>query len=97
LLVDDAGDYRGIVQTAEAYADTYEPDVPLADLARQTEVYVRPDMDISAILRVFSHFSVDDLAVVDEQHKLMGFVSEKYVNRRYVEELERSQREFFGE
>lgn len=97
LLVDTAGDYRGIVQTAEAYADTYAPDVPLSHLAKQTDVYVRPDMDISAILRVFSHFSVDDLAVVDDHHKLLGFVSEKYVNRRYVEELEQSQREFFGE
>lgn len=97
LLVDAGGDYRGIVQTAEAYADTYEPGVPLSQLAKQTDVYVRPDMDISAILRVFSHFSVDDLAVVDDHHKLLGFVSEKYVNRRYVEELEQSQREFFGE
>ncbi len=97
LLVDAAGDYRGIVQTAEAYADTYEPDVPLSQMAKQTDVYVRPDMDISAIMRVFSHFSVDDLAVVDDHHKLLGFVSEKYVNRRYVEELEQSQREFFGE
>ncbi len=97
LLVDGTGDYRGIVQTAEAYADTYEPDVSLAQLAKQTDVYLRPDMDISAILRVFSDFSVDDLAVVDDHHRLLGFVSEKYANRRYVEELERSQREFFGE
>jgi CIC family chloride channel protein len=35
--------------------------------------------------------------VVDEDHKLLGLLTEKYVNRRYVEELERSQREFFGE
>jgi CIC family chloride channel protein len=97
LLTDDLGDYRGIVQTASAYLDTLDPDTPLSQLAKQTEVYVRPDMDVAAILRVFEHFSVDDLAVVDEQHRLMGFLSEKYVNRRYVEELERSQREFFGE
>jgi CIC family chloride channel protein len=97
LLTDDRGDYRGIVQTAEAYVDTLDPDTPLSQLAKQTEVYVRPDMDIAAILRVFDHFSVDDLAVVDQDHKLLGFVSEKYINRRYVEELEQSQKEFFGE
>ncbi len=97
LLTDDRGDYRGIVQTAEAYVDTLDPDTPLSQLAKQTEVYVRPDMDITAILRVFDHFSVDDLAVVDERHKLLGFVSERYINRRYVEELEQSQKEFFGE
>lgn len=97
LLIDDIGDYRGIVATAEAYLDTHDIDTPLSQLAKQTEVYVRPDMDISAIMRVFEHFSVDDLAVVDDKHKLLGFISERYVNRRYLEELEQSQREFFGE
>ncbi len=52
---------------------------------------------MSAILRVFEDFGVDDLAVVDENHRLLGMLSEKYVNRRYAEEMERSQREFFGE
>jgi len=97
LLVDAKGDYRGIVATAQAYVDVLDTHTPLSQLAKQTEVYVRPDMDISAILRVFEHFGVDDLAVVDEQHKLLGLLTENYVNRRYAEELERSQREFFGE
>jgi CIC family chloride channel protein len=97
LLVDGNGDYKGIALTAEAWIETQETLTPLRELARQTEVYVRPDMDISAIMRVFEHFGVDDLAVVDEHHKLLGLLTEKYVNRRYVEELERSQREFFGE
>ncbi len=97
FLTDDKGDYRGIVPTAQAYIETLDVDTPLSQLAKQTEVYVRPDMDISAILRVFEHFGVDDLAVVNEEHKLLGMLSDKYVNRRYAEELERSQREFFGE
>lgn len=97
FLTDDKGDYRGIVPTAQAYVETLDVDTPLSQLAKQTEVYVRPDMDISAILRVFEHFGADDLAVVNDEHKLMGMLSEKYVNRRYAEELERSQREFFGE
>ena len=97
FLVDDHGDYRGIVPTAQAYIETLDVDTPLSQLAKQTEVYVRPDMDISAILRVFEDFGVDDLAVVDEAHRLLGMLTEKYVNRRYAEELERSQREFFGE
>ncbi|MEI9904069.1 MAG: CBS domain-containing protein [Asticcacaulis sp.] len=97
LLTDDHGDYRGLVPTAEAYIDGVDPDTPLGQLAKQTEVYVRPDMDIAAIQRVFEHFNVDDLAVVNEDHKLLGMLTEKYVNRRYAEALEQSQREFFGE
>ncbi|EGF93515.1 voltage gated chloride channel family protein [Asticcacaulis biprosthecium C19] len=97
LLVDGNGDYRGILPTAEAYQDKHDPDAPLSSLTQQTEVYVRPDMDISAILRMFEHFAVDDLAVVNEDHKLLGLLTERYVNRRYAEELEKTQREFFGE
>ena len=97
FLVDEMGDYRGVVPTAQAYIETLDVDTPLSQLAKQTEVYVRPDMDVSAILRVFEDFGVDDLAVVDEDHRLMGMLTEKYVNRRYAEELERSQRDFFGE
>ncbi len=97
LLTDDHGDYRGLLATAEAYIDSVDPDTPLSQLARQTEVYVRPDMDIAAIQRVFEHFNVDDLAVVDENHRLCGVLTEKYVARRYAGALEQSQREFFGE
>ncbi len=97
LLVDANGEYRGIVSTAQAYIDANDTLTPLKELARQTEVYARPDMDISAILRLFDHFSVDDMAVVGEDHKLLGLLTENYVNRRYAEELEQSQREFFGE
>ncbi|MGN6424464.1 MAG: chloride channel protein [Asticcacaulis sp.] len=97
LLVDAAGDYHGLVLTAEAYGEGVDPDGPASQIARQTDVYVRPDMDIAAIQRVFEHFGVDDLAVVSEDHKLMGLLTEKYVTRRYAEELEQSQREFFGE
>ena len=97
LLVDGNGDYGGILPTAEAYRDNLDLEAPLSTLARQTEVYVRPDMDISAILRMFEHFAVDDLAVVNEDHKLLGLLTERYVNRRYAEELEQAQREFFGE
>ena len=97
LLTDGQGDYRGLVPTAEAYVNDLDLNTPLSQLAKQTEVYVRPDMDIAAILRVFEHFSVDDLAVVDDGHKLLGLLTERYVNRRYAEALEQSQREFFGE
>jgi CIC family chloride channel protein len=97
LLIDGSGDYRGLVLTAEAYQDKLDLAAPLSTLAHQAEVYVRPDMDIAAILRMFEQFGVEDLAVVNEDHKLLGLLTERYVNRRYAEELEKAQREFFGE
>jgi CIC family chloride channel protein len=97
FLVDQKGQYHGLVFTAEAYIDQIAAHTPLLTLARQADVYVRPDMDIASVKRAFDNFGVDELAVVDKNRKLLGFISEKYVNRRYAEELERSQRDFFGE
>lgn len=97
LLVEKDGRYAGLVLTAEAYIDQIEPDTPIRHLSRQKDEYVRPDLDIAALQSAFDDFGVDDLAVVDAKHKLLGFITEKYLNRRYAEELEKSQREFFGE
>ena len=37
------------------------------------------------------------MAVADPEGTVLGLLSEKYVRRRYAEELEKSQRELFGE
>jgi len=37
------------------------------------------------------------MAVVGADGKVLGILSESYVRRRYAEELDKSQREIFGE
>ena len=97
VLVDHNGRYKGIVPTADAYIDGLDLSIKAQFLAIQPSLVARPDMDILELIQLFDEHSADDLAVVDAKGKLIGMLSEKYVRRRYVEELEKSQREFFGE
>ena len=46
---------------------------------------------------MFDLSEADYLAVVDEQRQVLGTLSERFVHRRYADEVEKSQREMFGE
>ena len=56
-----------------------------------------PDMDIAAVMTNFDEARTDELAVLSADRHVLGLVSETYVRRRYTEELEKAQRELFGE
>lgn len=45
----------------------------------------------------FDEARTDELAVLSAERHVLGIVSEIYVRRRYTEELEKAQRELFGE
>ena len=48
-------------------------------------------------MRQFDSSQSDELAVLDEQRHVLGVLSERFVRKRYAEELERQQRELLGE
>jgi len=97
VLTDADGAYRGIVQSAAAYAPTLDPAQLLAPLAGQTTDILHPDTGIEAILALFDAEGADELAVVDAGNRVVGVVSERHARRRYLEEIEASQRRMFGE
>jgi CIC family chloride channel protein len=97
VLVDGGGRYCGIVETARAYAPDLDVAEPIQALARLVDAPVAPDTRIDAILDLFEAREADDLAVVDGEGRVIGILTEKYVNRRYIEESEKSQGQFFGE
>jgi CIC family chloride channel protein len=97
VLLDDTGHYAGIVATAQAFAEGVDRDTPIADLARRPDETVRPDRNIAEVMQVFDRLGVDDLAVVDPDGTLLGLLTEAHVRKRYADELEKSQRELFGE
>jgi CIC family chloride channel protein len=45
----------------------------------------------------FDADQVDELAVVDADGVVLGVLSERFARKRYAEELEKAQRELFGE
>ena len=97
ILVDDDDHYAGIVTTADAYVDGIAVDACASSIARHPDETVEPDRNIGEIMQVFDRLGVDDLAVVTTDGVLRGTLTEAHVRKRYANELERSQRELFGE
>ena len=97
VLCDGAGHYAGVVQTASAYAEGRDPAATIATLAANREVALTPDIHIVEIMKTFDRTGSDELAVVAPDRRVLGILSETYVRRRYAEELEKAQRDLFGE
>jgi CIC family chloride channel protein len=97
VLVDNSGRYAGIVSTPDAFAEDAEPDDAIGKFASCRNQTLRPEQHIQAVMRAFEAASADDLAVVDEDGRVLGLLGEAYVTRRYATELERQQLMLYGE
>ena len=97
ILIGPSRTYVGLVPTALAHAATVDPTAPVGSIAILQDHALRPDDDVVAVMKMFDACEADDLAVLSEQGDVLGVLSEKYVRRRYAEEIEKSQRELFGE
>ena len=97
VLLDDAGGYAGIVATAQAYIDGVDQGAEIATLARRPDETIQPDRNVAEVMQVFDRLGIDDLAVTAADGALLGILTEAHVRKRYGDELERSQRELFGE
>jgi len=97
VLIDSEGRYKGIVVPATAYADGLDESAPVSTLAEAALAPLSPGADIAAVMARFDADQVDELAVVDEHGVVLGVLSERFARKRYAEELEKAQRELFGE
>ena len=96
VVTDGGGNYAGIVQTATAYSADLAEETPVGKLAA-CPTALHADMDIEQVMEAFDREQVDDLAVIAPGGAVLGAITEKHVRKRYSEELEKTQREFFGE
>lgn len=97
LLAGEDGAYQGIVITAEAYDPALDATMPARALATLADTAIPPASPLSTILERFEQLQMDDLVVVDERGCILGVLTEKYVRRRYAEEMEKQQAHLFGE
>jgi CIC family chloride channel protein len=97
-LVDAGERYAGLVQVAEAHAQT-PAEGTIQDLAHQTDAMLLPGMAIKEAVLAFDRAEAEALAVVDsyDDRRVIGLLSEAYALRRYAAELERRRREMLGE
>ncbi len=97
LLQDGSGQYAGLVPTAAVFADTGPGERVVSELAIFLNTVLSPEMSIAGIMEVFDASGADDLAVVDGERHILGMLTEKYVRKRYADEIDRSQRDLYGE
>jgi CIC family chloride channel protein len=97
VVVDEQDRYAGIVQTASVFAEGSTSTDPVETLAIQKKEVLSPDADIMATMAAFDAAGADEMAIVGSNGNVLGLLSESYVRRRYAEELDKSQREMFGE
>ena len=97
VLTDETGAYFGIVDTSHAFEPSLDKDVEIGTLATMQDVALQPAEDVRQAMKVFDAQGADFLAVISAEGEVIGTLSEKFVHRRYTDEMEKAQREMFGE
>lgn len=97
VLTDAAGVYFGIVETSRAYDANLADNDEVGTLATMEGVALKPEQHVREAMRIFDSNGEDFLAVVGDEGEVIGTLSETFVHRRYTDEMEKAQREMFGE
>ena len=97
VLVDSTDQYFGIVETPKAFDSATKADAEVGSLAIMRDVALHPAQDVRTVMKIFDASEADDLAVLDDEGHVLGTLSERFVHRRYTDEVEKAQRDLFGE
>ncbi len=97
VLTDAAGRYFGIVDTSRAFDPGIDEAEEIGSLAAMAGIALRPADNVREAMHVFDSNGADFLAVISDEDEVVGTLSEKFVHRRYTDEMDKAQREMFGE
>ncbi|GBQ53472.1 chloride channel protein [Acetobacter indonesiensis NRIC 0313] len=97
ILRDEHRRYKGLVENVTFHAARYADSTPLLDLVPSDDEALLPQTCLSDALACFERTGRPACAVINENNMVLGLLSERYVLRRYAEELERTRRELAGE
>ncbi|MFT9442003.1 MAG: chloride channel protein [Acetobacter papayae] len=97
VLHDEHNHYQGMVDTTRLMSIQAVPERPLSSLAEARFETLSPETCMADAVAAFERTGRPALAVVDKTGRVMGLLSERYVLRRYAEELERIRRDLAGE
>lgn len=97
IVVDNKDEYRGVVLLPDLFADDLDAiaeDTKVVELSRHIDVVLLPEMNVKTALNVFDKVEAELLAVVEstKSRKVVGFLSESFARRRYVEEIHKAER-----
>jgi len=101
VVVNNADDYCGLLLLPELFSgelDSIVDDIQVVDLARFGDVVLLPEMNIKTAMKIFDSAEAEVLAVLEsaESRKVIGFLTESFARRRYVEEIDQATRGVLG-
>jgi CIC family chloride channel protein len=101
VVVNNADEYVGLVLLPDLYSndlDSIADEIQVIELARLTDVVLLPDMNVRTAMATFDEAEAEMLAVVEsaDSRKVIGFLTESFARRRYVEEIDRATRGVLG-
>ena len=101
VVVNNNDDYCGLVPLPDLFSgelDTIADDIQVVELARYTDVALLPEMNVKTAMKLFDDAEAEVLAVLEsaDSRKVIGFLTETYARRRYVEEIDQATRGVLG-
>ena len=101
VVVNHANEYCGLVSVPELFSgelDTIADDIQVIELAQYSDVVLLPEMNVKSAMKMFDDAEAEVLAVIESENsrKVVGFLSESFARRRYVEEIEMATRGVLG-
>ncbi|RTL55224.1 MAG: chloride channel protein [Bradyrhizobiaceae bacterium] len=99
FLLDQDGSYAGTVLLADLFSSDYDVGADtrkVHEIAKYVGTILTPDMNVKIAMMYFDKAEAEILAVKDgATDHILGFVSESFARRRYVEEINRATGEVF--
>jgi CIC family chloride channel protein len=70
----------------------------VVELAKCTDLVLLPEMNVKYAMKMFDDAEAELLAVIESEdsRKVIGFLSESFARRRYVEEIDKATRGVLG-
>jgi CIC family chloride channel protein len=101
VVVNNSDDYCGLVLLPELFSgelDSIADDIQVVELAKFTDVALLPEMNVKAAMKIFDDAEAEVLAVLESEdsRKVIGFLTESFARRRYVEEIDQATRGVLG-
>jgi chloride channel protein, CIC family len=102
FLVDADGRYAGMVNTSDAHTPDSEGKIESQsahDIAQSVDQFLLPNQTVRAALDRFTSAKLETLPVLDNSsdRRVVGFITEAFAQRQYLEALERSRADDLGD
>ena len=101
IVVNSNDDYCGLVPLPDLFSgelDSIADEIQVVELARYFDVALLPEMNVKTAMKIFDDSGAEVLAVLESENsrKVVGFLTESFARRRYVEEIDQATRGVLG-